>query len=134
MRVNNDAEHRKTGSVTPIDPHTGKPGTPVAFDDPYNMYFTPDGKSAIVVAEALKPLGWCLATTPTRVRSRTIGCGTTCRVQPQRCHCSSWTCTSISYQMDFGAAAAKYIDAFLQNIRWEALLERMERARRCAQV
>jgi superoxide dismutase len=36
--------------------------------------------------------------------------------------------------MDFGAAAAKYIDAFLQNIRWEALLERMERARRCAQV
>jgi superoxide dismutase, Fe-Mn family len=39
-----------------------------------------------------------------------------------------------SYRMDFGAATAKYIDAFLQNIRWEALLERMERARRCAQV
>jgi Fe-Mn family superoxide dismutase len=37
-----------------------------------------------------------------------------------------------SYQMDFGAATAKYIDAFFVNIRWEALLERMERARGCA--
>ena len=35
-----------------------------------------------------------------------------------------------SYQMDFGAAAAKYIDAFFQNIRWEMVLERFERARR----
>ncbi len=26
------------------------------MDDPYNMYFTPDGRSAIVVAEALKRL------------------------------------------------------------------------------
>jgi Fe-Mn family superoxide dismutase len=26
-----------------------------------------------------------------------------------------------SYQMDFGAAAAKYIDAFFQNIQWEAV-------------
>jgi Fe-Mn family superoxide dismutase len=25
------------------------------------------------------------------------------------------------YQMDFGAAAAKYIDAFFQNIQWEAV-------------
>jgi len=33
-----------------------------------------------------------------------------------------------SYQMDFGAAAAKYIDAFFQNIRWETVLERLERA------
>jgi DNA-binding beta-propeller fold protein YncE len=28
----------------------------IAVDDPYNMYFSPDGKSAIVVAEALKRL------------------------------------------------------------------------------
>jgi DNA-binding beta-propeller fold protein YncE len=36
-----------------VDPHTGKPrGPAVPVDDPYNMYFTPDGKSAIVVAEA----------------------------------------------------------------------------------
>jgi len=40
-----------SNSRTPIDPATGKPGTPVAVDDPYNLYFTPDGKYAVVVAE-----------------------------------------------------------------------------------
>ena len=44
------------GSLTPIDPKTGKPGAPVPVADPYNLYFTPDGKSAIVVAERLKRL------------------------------------------------------------------------------
>jgi len=40
-------------SLTPIDPRTGhRAGPDIAVDDPYNMYFTPDGKSAIVVAEA----------------------------------------------------------------------------------
>jgi YVTN family beta-propeller protein len=54
--VNNNAEHRTDGSVTPIDPLTGKPGKEIPVDDPYNMYFTPDGASAIVVAEAHKRL------------------------------------------------------------------------------
>jgi len=54
--VANNAEGRTDGSLTPIDPKTGKPGAPVPVDDPYNMYFSPDGKSAIVVAEALKRL------------------------------------------------------------------------------
>jgi YVTN family beta-propeller protein len=54
--VTNNAEGRTDGSLTPIDPRTGKPGKAIAVDDPYNMYFTPDGKSAIVVAEALKRL------------------------------------------------------------------------------
>lgn len=54
--VTNNAEGRTDGSLTPIDPTTGKPGRPIPVDDPYNMYFTPDGKSAIVVAEALKRL------------------------------------------------------------------------------
>jgi len=54
--VANNAEGRKDGSVTPIDPKSGKPGKPIAVDDPYNMYFSPDGKSAIVVAEAFKRL------------------------------------------------------------------------------
>ena len=54
--VTNNAEHRTDGTLTPIDPVTGKPGPPVAVDDPYNMYFTPDGKSAVVVAEAMKRL------------------------------------------------------------------------------
>ena len=30
-----------------------------------------------------------------------------------------------SYQMDFGAAAAKYIDAFFQNIQWDAVGARL---------
>ena len=54
--VANNAERTPHGSLTPIDPKTGKPGTPIPVDDPYNMYFTPDGKSAIVVAEAFKRL------------------------------------------------------------------------------
>ena len=54
--VANNAEGRTDGSLTPIDPKTGKPGPAVPVDDPYNMYFTPDGHSAIVVAEAHKRL------------------------------------------------------------------------------
>ena len=50
--VANNAEGRPDGSLTPIDPKTAKPGKEVAVDDPYNMYFTPDGKEAIVVVEA----------------------------------------------------------------------------------
>ena len=50
--VTNNAEGRSDGSLTPIDPLTGRPGKAIAVDDPYNMYFTPDGKQAIVVAEA----------------------------------------------------------------------------------
>ncbi len=50
--VTNNAEGRTDGSLTPIDPMTGKPGHAIEVDDPYNMYFTPDGKEAIVVAEA----------------------------------------------------------------------------------
>jgi YVTN family beta-propeller protein len=44
-------------TLTAIDPRTGKrrgPNVPVG--DPYNMYFTPDGRSAIVVAEAERRL------------------------------------------------------------------------------
>lgn len=54
--VNNNAEGRHDGSVTPIDPVTGKPGKNIPVDDPYNMYFTPDGSAAIIVAEARKRL------------------------------------------------------------------------------
>ncbi|MBC7460159.1 MAG: hypothetical protein H7287_02220, partial [Thermoleophilia bacterium] len=43
-------------SLTAIDPRTGKVGRTVAVQDPYNMYFTPDGKHAIVVAEAFQRL------------------------------------------------------------------------------
>ena len=43
-------------SITPIDPRTAKPGRPIRVDDPYNMYFTPDGRFAIVVAERMNRL------------------------------------------------------------------------------
>ena len=43
-------------SLTPIDPRTASPGKPIPALDPYNMYFTPDGRWAIVVAEADRQL------------------------------------------------------------------------------
>lgn len=43
--------NNSASTLTPIDPLTGKDGAPIHVDDPYNMYFTPDGRYAIVVAE-----------------------------------------------------------------------------------
>jgi YVTN family beta-propeller protein len=54
--VANNGLNARRGSLTPIDPKTGEPGRAIPVDDPYNLYFTPDGKSAIVVAESLKRL------------------------------------------------------------------------------
>jgi Fe-Mn family superoxide dismutase len=39
-----------------------------------------------------------------------------------------------AYQMDYGAAAAKYIDAFFQNLRWDEVNARLERAQKAAVV
>ncbi|HWY18228.1 MAG TPA: hypothetical protein VNY27_05900 [Solirubrobacteraceae bacterium] len=52
LYVTNDAGN----SLTPIDPRTARPRTPIPVLDPYNMYFTPDGRWAIVVAEAHREL------------------------------------------------------------------------------
>jgi YVTN family beta-propeller protein len=49
--TNNGHPGRMDGSLTPIDPLTGKPGLSIRVEDPYNMYFSPDGRSAIVVVE-----------------------------------------------------------------------------------
>jgi YVTN family beta-propeller protein len=38
-------------TLTEINPQTGKPTRTIPVEDPYNMYFTPDGRYAIVVAE-----------------------------------------------------------------------------------
>ena len=54
--VAGSAERKLSGMVIPIDPKTAKPGAIIKVEDAYNMYFTPDGSSAIVVAEALKRL------------------------------------------------------------------------------
>jgi YVTN family beta-propeller protein len=48
--VNND----QGNSLTPIDPTSGKPGKPVPVEDPYNLYFSPDGRNALVMAERLQ--------------------------------------------------------------------------------
>lgn len=47
LYVNNN----QGNSLTPIDPRTGKPGPEIPVDDPYNLYFSPDGTSAFVMAE-----------------------------------------------------------------------------------
>ncbi|MEU6921766.1 MULTISPECIES: YncE family protein [unclassified Streptomyces] len=44
--VNNDIGD----SLTALDPATGKTGRTVPVSDPYNLYFTPDGKYAVVMA------------------------------------------------------------------------------------
>ena len=46
----------ESNSLTPIDPASGRHGRPVPVADPYNLYFTPDGSRAIVVAERLRRL------------------------------------------------------------------------------
>jgi YVTN family beta-propeller protein len=46
-------------SLTPIDPRTGlREGSNIPVADPYNMYFTPDGRYAIVVEEAKQILAF----------------------------------------------------------------------------
>jgi len=54
--VANNAEGRTDGSLTPIDPLTAQPGPAIPVDDPYNVYWSPDGRYAIIVAEELKRL------------------------------------------------------------------------------
>jgi len=43
-------------TVTPLDPLTAKLGKPTRVKDPYNLYYTPDGKYAVVVAEMQRRL------------------------------------------------------------------------------
>jgi YVTN family beta-propeller protein len=47
LYVNNN----QGNSLTPIDPVSGQPGADIPVDDPYNLYFSPDGKYALVMAE-----------------------------------------------------------------------------------
>jgi len=54
--VTGSADGHIPGSLTSIDPTTGKPTRILEVEDAYNMYFTPDGSSAIVVAESRRRL------------------------------------------------------------------------------
>ncbi|MGW4561823.1 YVTN family beta-propeller repeat protein [Streptomyces sp. NPDC004561] len=68
--VNNDLGN----SLTPIDPRTGKAGKPVAVHDPYNLYFTPDGKYAVVMASMDRALVFRDAHTMKVVKTVPVSC------------------------------------------------------------
>jgi YVTN family beta-propeller protein len=61
-------------SLTRIDPATGRKGETIPVKDPYNMYYTPDGKYAIVVAERLRRLDFRDPQTMQLVRSLAVPC------------------------------------------------------------
>lgn len=60
------------GSLRPIDPRTGLPGEPFPVRDPYNMYYTPDGRFAVVVAEADRSLDFYDPQTWQKVHSLSV--------------------------------------------------------------
>jgi YVTN family beta-propeller protein len=66
--------NNSSSTLTPIDPLTGRDSTPVHVDDPYNMYFTPDGRLAIVVAEHRERLDFRDPTTMKLVESVRTQC------------------------------------------------------------
>src|ERR1700680_2736844 len=61
-------------SLTRIDPATGEKRETVPVKDPYNMYYTPDGKYAIVVAERVHRLDFRNPTTMALVDSVQVPC------------------------------------------------------------
>src|SRR5262245_30760662 len=61
-------------SVTRIDPATGRVLDTLPVTDPYNMYYTPDGRYAIVVAERKRRLDFRDAETMTLVDSVPVPC------------------------------------------------------------
>ncbi|WP_406442232.1 hypothetical protein OHB14_25020 [Streptomyces sp. NBC_01613] len=68
--VNND----KGNTLTPIDPKTGKAGKTVDVHDPYNLYFTPNGKYAIVMASLDRELVFRDAHTMKREKTVPVSC------------------------------------------------------------
>jgi YVTN family beta-propeller protein len=60
--------------LTKIDPSTGKPGETIHVDDPYNMYFTPDGKYALVMAEREKRIDFRDAQTMKVINRLPVDC------------------------------------------------------------
>ena len=45
-------------SLMPFDAKTGKPGKRIPLLDPYNLYFTPNGKYAVVMQERMKQIAF----------------------------------------------------------------------------
>jgi sugar lactone lactonase YvrE len=68
--VNDD----QSNDLVPIDPRTGRHGRPVSVTDPYNLYFTMDGRFAVVMAERLNRIDFRDAHTMKAVQSVTVPC------------------------------------------------------------
>ncbi len=68
--VNNNQGH----TLTPIDPATGKRGKDVEVHDPYNLYFTPNGKYAVVMASLDRELVFRDPHTMKRVHTEPVSC------------------------------------------------------------
>ncbi|MFE9019481.1 YncE family protein [Streptomyces sp. NPDC007808] len=68
--VNNNRGH----TLTPIDPKTGKAGKEVKVHDPYNLYFTPHGKYAVVMASLDRELVFRDPHTMKRVKTEPVTC------------------------------------------------------------
>ncbi|MFJ4874483.1 PQQ-binding-like beta-propeller repeat protein [Streptomyces sp. NPDC088745] len=68
--VNNNRGH----TLTPINPANGKAGKPVEVHDPYNLYFTPNGKHAVVMASMDRELVFRDPHTMNRVKTEPVTC------------------------------------------------------------
>ncbi|MFJ3925823.1 YncE family protein [Streptomyces sp. NPDC090022] len=68
--VNNNRGH----TLTPINPATGEAGEPVEVHDPYNLYFTPNGKYAVVMASLDRELVFRDPHTMDRVKTVPVSC------------------------------------------------------------
>ncbi|MFE9815438.1 hypothetical protein [Streptomyces sp. NPDC005773] len=68
--VNNDVGD----SLTAIDPATGKAGRTVGVSDPYNLYFTPNGRYAVVMASMDRELVFRDAHTMKTAKTVPVSC------------------------------------------------------------
>lgn len=66
--------NNRGNTLTPIDPVTGREGRAVVVADPYNLYFTPNGRFAVVVAERLRRLDFRDPHTMALVKSVPLRC------------------------------------------------------------
>ena len=62
-----------SNQLVPFDPTTGKPGKGFQIDAPYNLYFTPDGSTAIVMAERRRRMNFYHRRTWKLIRSVDTG-------------------------------------------------------------
>jgi YVTN family beta-propeller protein len=62
-------------SLIPLDPRTGRAGRPIDVHDPYNLYFTPDGRHAVVMASRDRQLVFRDAHTMKLTKVVPVDCG-----------------------------------------------------------